>query len=373
MGIGRDAINPIQTLHVRVDQPGTTKLEVNNRSTVGQVRAGIAVSSDELGSQKGFAMLSHGSSWLGHWDGIAVAGSATFRTDQLNPVSRFFVGTGSQAPTYFMYDNNVVMTVVGVPRRVGIGGTNVINPRATLEVDGNVLVGEALALGNNTLDGTMPGDINVSEIFYDTLTSKSPPLFYFDGKYLGYFDGKWVECSGNKDLHCPLKIKNKIQTIETKRTQWNSYQKDRGKCNLEQNDFPSFIEWKSGKKDCVFNNSKALAYCEKNETAFYWDSVKRKCKVNPRLNCIINYSNTMKWDVTSMSCVVSKQKTCEISGDDWVYGKCVINNKRRCLKQKNKKMENGQCVTDLKRKCEQNKNKIWSGSSCVNAASLGVS
>lgn len=97
---------------------------------------------------------------------------------------------------------------------------------------------DKLALGSNTLVGLSSGDANISTLYYDTLTAKSPSISELADGMIGIVD--WdsltlIKCNPKIKGDCPIESENKMNKIYTKRENEatclaNNYSYDRSGC-----------------------------------------------------------------------------------------------------------------------------------------------
>lgn len=87
---------------------------------------------------------------------------------------------------------------------------NLYRPAANiLKTDDSLTVAQKLAVGGNGLDGLTTGDINVSTVYYDSLSPKSPILFESDTP-----EPICVKADNNKYVACmPKFIDNKYEWV----------------------------------------------------------------------------------------------------------------------------------------------------------------
>ena len=179
----------------------------------------------------------------------------------------------------------------------------------------------SLSVGTNSIIGLLPGDINASTIYYDTLVAKSPIVMCSQGD--------------NKCLVIDLEAEKEFYvTIDDEYNIISSKNKDDKKKEA--------VTEKISKKFAKIN-------CELDNTSIY---VKGSCLVNPYLVCEKSLDSI--WNFKTNSCEYNPEKECRSNGNLWTGSQCTIKEvkpptleqlKQKCLNNKENIFYNGSCIT----------------------------
>ncbi len=153
-----------------------------------------------------------GNAWIDFNNGDADFGIVT----SIDGAYRF--GTGSSVDQFGMFAVSDDITY-----RVDLRGEHIFYEDGTQE---RVTIGEIglevknkIITGSNSFSGLSDGDINVSTVYYDTLTAKSPIVFELGGGVIltRVKGSDWVECNPSVKGDCPLESENKMLNIYSTR------------------------------------------------------------------------------------------------------------------------------------------------------------
>lgn len=248
-----------------------------------------------------------------------------------------------------------------------VGGNNYFGG-----ADDNFTIAGKLATGTNTLDDLNTGDINVSIVNADAYVTKSP-FILCDGNYceahqpqyklVEYFerDNDWNIVSDIEDLSA--RTINTITEIRQDREDYSDWLTIKTGCEDDTYSYPTFIEYKTGNRECYLNQEKVddileakIEECEFIEWQ-YWDSSTQTCEENIYWKCVSD--EIRDWDFGENLCVINPQKECEIQ-EDMIYvdGECVFSQEKqdeRLIRE---------CIGDRRKYFDLSTNE------CVDASSL---
>lgn len=175
--------------------------------------------------------------------------------------------------------------------------------------------------GSNTKNGLSNGDINVSTVYYDTLTAKSPVMLCSKDDHRCFM----IDLVEEKEYYVTIDDNYNIISAKNKESKKKEAVTDK-------------IQKKLDKLKCEKDGFSVMV----NET----------CIVNPYLECVAQ-SDT-EWNFETNSCDYSEKKACESVGNAWdeFTQNCLI-------------IDSTPTLEDLKNECLNNKATIWYNDACI--------
>ena len=245
--------------------------------------------------------------------------------------------------------------ILGTANTAFVFGQGITATRGNTTYVEDLNVNKSIVTGGNSFDGLSNGDINVSTVYYDTLSAKSPVVYELDNDNILTYNQKtkdWVECNPRVSRSCPREAEEKMERIYEKREDYLSWVDAKESCEDGSHVYVSLGDFEKGQRTCLYSLEKVVEACEDKSLFHYYSD--GECLVNHAKKCEAG-SNT-KWDFNTSSCVIDVVKDC-LNRDDmfWDGKKCVFSQAKRDAR--------------LEAECAFQRDKIWDGEKCV---SVGV-